>query len=98
MGHIIRFPLDQQDCDEGGIPLELAELGRLIEKVSCNQQAELQEAYCRAVDAARRRRHILDLVQEALSQLRLDIKYLLFDLEWTRRERSALQQQLDDQI
>lgn len=34
-----------------------------------------------------RRRRILDLVQEALSQLRLDTKYLLFDLECTRRER-----------
>jgi len=29
------------------------------------------------------------LVQEALSQLRLDMKYLVFDLEATRRERDA---------
>jgi hypothetical protein len=31
-------------------------------------------------------------VQEALSQLRLDMKYLVFDLEATRRERDALRQ------
>ena len=37
--------------------------------------------------AVDRRRRILDLVQEALSQLRLDMKYLVFDLEATRRER-----------
>ena len=46
----------------------------------------------RVVDSTKRRRRILNLVQEALSQLRLDMKYLVFDLEATRRERDALQQ------
>jgi hypothetical protein len=41
-------------------------------------------------DSTRRRRRILNLVQEALSQLRLDMKYLVFDLEATRRERDTL--------
>jgi hypothetical protein len=44
----------------------------------------------------RRRRRILELVQEALSQLRLDIKYLMFDLEVTRKERDELKAQLDE--
>jgi hypothetical protein len=35
-------------------------------------------------------------VQEALSQLRLDMKYLLFDLEATRRERDAYKKQGED--
>lgn len=35
----------------------------------------------------KRRSKILNIVQEALSQLRLDMKYLVFDLEATRRER-----------
>ena len=96
MSHIVRFPLDEQDRDENGIPLELAELGRLIASTSCSQQTELERAFQRAVEATRRRRRILDLVQEALSQLRLDIKYLMFDLDWTRRERNVLQQQLED--
>ena len=34
-----------------------------------------------------RRTRILRLCQEALGQLRLDLKYLVFDLEATRRER-----------
>ena len=38
---------------------------------------------------------ILSLVQEALSQLRLDMKYLVFDLEATRRERDAYKQSLE---
>ena len=96
MSHIVRFPLDEHDRDENGIPLELAELGRLIASTSCSQQTELERAFQRAVEATRRRRRILDLVQEALSQLRLDIKYLMFDLDWTRRERNVLQQQLED--
>ena len=32
----------------------------------------------------------------ALSQLRLDMKYLVFDLEATRRERDALSHNQDD--
>ena len=43
-----------------------------------------------------RRARIIELVQEALSQLRLDMKYLIFDLEATRRERDELRQQLDE--
>jgi hypothetical protein len=39
---------------------------------------------------------IINLVQEALAQLRLDIKYLHFDLEATRRERDTYRQRLDD--
>lgn len=57
----------------------------------------------RAIDAARRliegsnrRTNILELVQEALSQLRLDMKYLIFDLEATRRERDAYREELDN--
>lgn len=38
----------------------------------------------------KRRTRVIALVQEALSQLRLDMKYLVFDLEATRRERDAL--------
>jgi hypothetical protein len=50
----------------------------------------------RVVDSTRRRRRILTLVQDALSQLRLDMKYLMFDLEATRRERDEYRAQLED--
>ena len=46
-------------------------------------------AYDRVVESLRRRRRILSLVQEAFSQLRLDIKYLMFDLEATARTRRS---------
>ena len=38
---------------------------------------------------------VLNLVQEAISQLRLDMKYIMFDLEATRRERDAFKNQLE---
>ena len=37
-----------------------------------------------------RRKRILNLVQEAIAQLRVDIKYLMFDLECTKNERDRL--------
>ncbi len=87
-----RFP----NSDEEEIPRELAELGKRITQSSDPGRAELELAYHHVVDSVRRRRRILSLVQEALSQLRLDIKYLMFDLEVTRQERDELKQQLED--
>lgn len=34
-----------------------------------------------------RKQRIIELIKEAVAQLRLDISYLAFDLEATRRER-----------
>jgi hypothetical protein len=76
--------------DETELPAELLELADLIATLPAAQRAHLEPALHRVVDSTRRRRRILTLVQEALSQLRLDMKYLMFDLEATRRERDAL--------
>jgi len=43
-----------------------------------------------------RRKGTLQLIQEALNQLRLDVSYLTFDLEATRRERDALKAKLGE--
>lgn len=77
------------------VPRELLELGRRIRTLPPSFQPELEAAYQRVVDSVRRRRRILSLVQEALSQLRLDIKYLMFDLEVTRQERDELRHDLE---
>ena len=52
-------------------------------------------SFTRVVDCSTRRRRILNLVQEALAQLRLDMKYLIFDLEATRRERDEYKEMLE---
>jgi hypothetical protein len=76
-------------------PAELQELLRAIEALPPSHRESLTIATQRVVEGAVRRRRILNLVQDALSQLRLDMKYLVFDLEATRRERDALQHQVD---
>ena len=48
------------------------------------------------VEATKRRRRILSLVQDALGQLRLDMKYLAFDLEATRRERDDFRRKWEE--
>ena len=77
------------------LPRELEQLGQIIRSLPTESRRELDGTYSQVVDCVRRRRRILSLVQEALSQLRLDIKYLMFDLEATRSERDALQAQID---
>ena len=80
------------------LPRELIEHGRKLAglELSEKQQKDIDSAYSRVVDSVRRRRRILALVQEALSQLRLDIKYLMFDLDVTRKERDELRERLEN--
>jgi hypothetical protein len=78
------------------LPQELIELTRVVSELPTADRARLEPIVQRVVESTQRRKRILRLVQEALSQLRLDMKYLMFDLEATRRERDELQQQLED--
>lgn len=87
-----RLPGDVTD----ELPRELIELGKRIALIPESYQRELEPIYTQVVDSVRRRRRILSLVQDALSQLRLDIKYLMFDLEVTRKERDVLRERLSD--
>jgi predicted RNase H-like nuclease (RuvC/YqgF family) len=91
------LPTRLTDAELEELPAELAELGREIERLVGPDEAAIRESFHRVVDGFRRRRRILSLVQEALSQLRLDIKYLMFDLEATRSERDELRRLIDDQ-
>ncbi|MCA8986524.1 MAG: transcriptional regulator [Planctomycetaceae bacterium] len=90
----VHHRFDDNQVDE--IPRELVELGRHLDRVPAVYRRELTETYQQVVDSVRRRRRILNLVQEALAQLRLDIKYLMFDLEMTRQERDELKAILDE--
>lgn len=76
------------------LPRELIELAKQIAALPPGYQSGLEVAFGRVVDGVRRRRRILSLVQEALAQLRLDIKYLMFDLDATKKERDELREQL----
>ena len=82
--------------DNLDLPRDLVHLGVLIEELPAAQRVKLEDAYQAVVESTCRRRRILSLVQEALGQLRLDMKYLLFDLEATRRERDMAREQLGE--
>lgn len=84
------------DSETTSLPAEMQELARLIDAMSGPETQALSTAYERVAESILRRRRILNLVQEALSQLRLDVKYLMFDLETTRRERDQFQSQLEE--
>ena len=76
------------------IPREVLDLADAIHALPGEHRQVLEPFLTRVIDSNRRRR-ILNLVQDALSQLRLDMKYLAFDLEATRRERDDFRQKLE---
>lgn len=76
-------------------PLELQEMAAVIESLPPEYRDRVAPAFFRVVECSTRRRRILNLVQEALSQLRLDMKYLIFDLEATRRERDNYKEKFE---
>ena len=80
------------------LPKETVDLMAAVAHLPDKHRAEIDPLLRRVVESTRRRKRILSLVQEALSQLQLDMKYLMFDLEATRRERDAFQQQLEGDV
>ena len=69
------------------LPVDLNDLISAVQSLPPRYRTELEKPLKRVVEYTRRRRRILNLIQEALSQLRMDMKYMMFDLEATRRER-----------
>jgi hypothetical protein len=78
------------------VPADIQDLATACAALPAEFCDQLQPLVQRVLDSTRRRRRILSLVQDALSQLRLDMKYLMFDLEATRRERDEYRQQLEE--
>ena len=80
------------------LPMDLNDLIQVISDLPDEFQQQLEKPLGRVIEYTRRRRRILNLIQEALSQLRMDMKYLMFDLEATRRERDSYRDALGDDI
>ncbi len=81
--------------ENDGIPKEISDLISVVAELPREYRVTVEPALKRVVDSTRRRRRILSLVQDALGQLRLDMKYLAFDLEATRRERDDYRSKLE---
>lgn len=80
------------------LPRDVEDLMAAVQALPIEYRQQIEPALARVVDSTSRRRRILSLVQDALSQLRLDMKYLMFDLEATRRERDDFRRQLDESV
>jgi hypothetical protein len=77
------------------LPKDMLALASLVGDLPVEFRQRIEPVVVRVMESTKRRRRILNLVQEALGQLRLDMKYLVFDLEATRRERDAFRRQLE---
>jgi hypothetical protein len=78
------------------LPADLLRLVSAVHALPDQYSRELIPSLERVVESTKRRRRILTLVQDALSQLRLDMKYLMFDVEATRRERDEYHARLEE--
>lgn len=84
-----------KDNRSNPLPVDLTVLMDQVDRLPEEFRNELKPSLGRVVEYTKRRRRILNLIQEALSQLRLDMKYLMFDLEATRRERDSYKKALE---
>ena len=89
-------PIRSTKTKNDELPNEVIELVSAINKLPASVRKGIDPHLERVVSNTKRRRRILSLVQDALSQLRLDMKYLLFDLEATRRERDEFRRKLEE--
>ena len=80
------------------LPMDLTDLMSAIDGLPEEYRSQLEQPLSQVVEYTHRRRRILNLIQEALGQLRMDMKYLMFDLEATRRERDAYKSSLEDEV
>ncbi len=83
--------------DEATFQKKLAELVAQIETLPENERERLREL---AAETQERHEQILRSVrslQESIDFLRVGIKYMLFDLEATRRENAQLRKMLENE-
>ncbi|HIO21786.1 MAG TPA: transcriptional regulator [Nitrospirales bacterium] len=71
----------------GEVPADFQELVQAVDSLPAAYQQLIEPILERVVESTYRRRRILTLIQQSMNQLKVDVKYLVFDLEATRRER-----------
>ena len=65
------------------------DVSNALNKLLSHSDPEVRACAVVVREGINRRSKIFKLLQETLGQLRVEIKYLLFDLECTRKERDA---------
>lgn len=75
----------------------LGELIGQINKLPADQRAPLEELASLTRDRHEKMKKTMNDLQESLDYLRMSIKYLVFDLEATRRENEYLRKLIEQQ-
>lgn len=78
------------------VPQELIELRSHLDRLPSHLRDKVMPLCDKLGHFSRLQGRLVRIAQDAVDQLQLDIKYLLFDLEATRRERDELQAHLEE--
>ena len=81
--------------DEGTFQRKMAALIAEIGTLPAKERGKLMESAAAVSARHRRVQETVSSLQESIDFVRLSIKYLLFDLEATRRENGELRKMLD---
>lgn len=83
--------------DERSFQKKLSELVQEIGDVPEEERTKLAALTAQAKERHEKLKKTVASLQDSIDYLRLSIKYLLFDLEATRRENSYLRKMLEEQ-
>ncbi len=83
--------------DEGAFQKKLGELVQEIGNLPEEDRSKFEVLAAQAKERHDKLRKTVSSLQDSLDYLRLSIKYLLFDLEATRRENNYLRKMLEEQ-
>lgn len=83
--------------DEANFQKKLADLVQEIGNIPEEDRAKLQTLAAQTKDRHEKIKQTVTSLQDSIDYLRLSIKYLLFDLEATRRENNYLRKMLEEQ-
>ncbi len=83
--------------DERTFQQKLAELTQEIGNLPAEDRSKLETLAEQTKQRHAKLKKTVSSLQESLDYLRLSVKYLLFDLEATRRENSYLRKMLEEQ-
>ena len=78
------------------LPQELSDLRSHLEALPLHLRAKMVPLCDRVCHFTHLQSRLVQIAQDAVDQLNLDVKYLLFDLDVTRRERDSLRQELEE--
>lgn len=82
--------------DEGTFQKKLAELVKEIDTLPEGERAKLESLAEETKQRHQKLKETVSSLQDSIDYLRLSIKYLLFDLEATRRENNYLRKMLEE--